>query len=78
MDKTREIRLISVNINENISCLENIACIRFLQEFDVVVLIEIKCSYALSVPGFNVIRSAEREMRGGVAVLISNAIWRYA
>ena len=31
----------------------------------------------LSVPGFNLIRSAEKEMRGGVAVLISNEMWRF-
>ena len=40
-------------------------------------LIELKCSYVLSVPGFNMIRSAEREMRGGVAVLVSNEIWHF-
>ena len=37
-----------------------------------VVLIELKCRYVISVPGFNVLRSAGKEARGGVAVLISN------
>ena len=66
-----------MNINGNISCLENVECIRYIKNFDIVVLIELKCSYVFAVPGFNVIRSAERESRGAVAVLISSVLWRH-
>ena len=40
-------------------------------------MIELKCRYVISVPGFNVLRSAGKEARGGVAILISNVIWHY-
>ena len=46
-----------------------------MNNFDVIVLIEIKCCYAFSVPGFEVLRSSNRALRGGIAVLVKGYLW---
>ena len=46
-----------------------------MNNFDIIVLIEIKCCYAFSVPGFEVLRSSNRALRGGVAVLVKGYLW---
>ena len=56
--------------------LEGKTCLTYLNGFDIIVLIEVKCSYAFSVAGFGVLRSSNRGMRGGVAVLVKNNLWR--
>ena len=67
--------MLSVNINGNLSKLESKECLAYMIKFDVIALVEIKCSYVFSVPGFEVIRSAEPMTRGGVAVLIKHNLW---
>ena len=68
--------MLSVNINGNLSGLEKSDCILLMNEFDIVVLIEIKCDYVFSVPGFVTVRSSNRQLRGGVALLVKNNLWR--
>ena len=64
-----------MNIYGNLSKLESKSCLEYLNKFDVIVLLEVKCSYAFSVPGFEVLRSNNRGMRGGVAVLVKACLW---
>ena len=66
--------LLSININGNLSALENASCLEYVNKFDVVVLIELKCSYVFSVPGFTVMRSDDRSQRGGVGVLVKHKL----
>ena len=74
-DKTRSLAVLSINVNGNLSNLEKSACISFMSNFDLIVLIEIKCAYAFSVPGFATIRSSNHQLRGGVALLVRNNLW---
>lgn len=46
-----------------------------MQRFDIVVLVELKSGYVFSVPGFEVLRSSNHELRGGVAVLVKCSLW---
>ena len=64
--------MLSLNIHGNISELNKTEVIAFLQTFDIICLIELKCAYPFAFPGFTVIRSLETRNRGGVAVLIKN------
>ena len=74
MDKTRTVKLLSININGNLSVLENSTCLSYMNEFDVIVLVELKCSYVFSVPGFTVMRSSDSGQRGGVGVLVKHRL----
>ena len=47
----------------------------YMLSFDIIALLELKCGYAFSVPGFSVLRSSNRGLRGGVAVLVRNWLW---
>ena len=67
--------MLSVNINGNLSKLEDKTCLAYLNSFDVITLLEVKCSYVFSVPGFEVLRSRNCGMRGGVAVLVKVYLW---
>ena len=49
----------------------------YMNDFDIIVLVEVKCNYCFSVPGFEVLRSSNHGMRGGVAVLVKNNLWRF-
>ena len=70
--------ILTVNIDGVSDKLENILCIEFLSQYDIVFLNEIKCSYPLKVPGFEYVRSSVvkgEELRGGSAVLIKHHLW---
>ena len=67
--------MLSVNVNGNLSNLEKSDCISMMNEFDLVVLIEIKCDFVFSVPGFVMLRSSNHQLRGGVALLVRNNLW---
>ena len=74
-----DLSLLCLNINGGLSKLENKTVIEFLNQFDIVTLIELKSAYTFSVPGFATIRSKlveGEEMRGGVAVLVKFALWQ--
>ena len=66
-DKTRSL---AVSRGKTLS-----ACISFMSNFDLVILIEIKCDYAFSVPGFATIKISNHQLRGGVALLVRNNLW---
>ena len=63
-----------MNINGQLSRLENSECLAYMTNFDIIVLVEVKCSFAFSVPGFEIMRSAGRSARGGVAVLVKHCV----
>ena len=64
----------SININGNVAALEKASCLTYMNKFDVVVLIELKCSYVFSVPSFTLLRSSDRDQRGGVGVLMKHKL----
>ena len=74
MDETRKVSLLSININGNLSIIENASCVAYINDFDIVALSELKSSYVFSVPGYTVLRSCDRGLRGGVGVLVKHKL----
>ena len=77
---SRNIRLISWNINGIRNKLENEKCLQFILQYDIVFLNEIKCAYKFSVPGFRTYVSklnSDSPNRGGTALLLKNWLVPY-
>ena len=75
----KDLHLLSVNIDGIYDKLDDIDCIDFLSQFDIVFLNEVKCTYPLSVAGFEYVRSSiipGEEQRGGTAILIKYYLWK--
>ena len=72
------IRILSWNINGAFNKLDSVW--RSLQEYDIIMLSELKHGYPFSVPGFTVLRSSHalgEEHRGGVAVCVKDYLNTY-
>ena len=77
---SKQLSILSLNINGATSKVESKVCCDLFNQYDIVCLSELKCSYPLSLPGYKCPRSRVvpgEEMRGGVAVFIKTYLWNY-
>ena len=73
-----QVRILSLNINNVASKLEDYKLLNLLLLYDIVCLCEIKCDYPFSLPGYKCLRSRiipSESKRGGVAVLFKNKMF---
>jgi exonuclease III len=70
-NRVNKLRIISLNINGNVSKLENTDVFNLIKNYDIITLSEIKTNYPFTIPGYNTIRSGSypgEDLRGGVAI----------
>ena len=75
---TKVIKLFAWNVNGAATKLDKL--VSFLQDFDILVISELKHAYTFEIPGFNTIRSAViggEEHRGGLALCFKHWLSKY-